>query len=829
MKKRIISLILVVATMFLALTSCSYNYAKDDMTKYATLDAAAFADALTKLVIADGDFGRDEDVRKQKVQDAIASAILKLADDDDKRFDGKMEKYDALYYCYYATAVVDGEEHIFFANQMDESKVANLQLGLISLKDLDKAISEAILGKEGEDGAFVDGVYKDVDIKDYLYATSTSKTVADGDYVAISYEKVKLNDDGTEDISVKPISADNLYARISKDDPFYSQLIGARVGTELGDFEATEKVTVNETETNVKYSYRDVKINSIVKDAETQKTVEGDVIYVTYTKSFKVWEGFDEAAFETTAGDHGALNKDGTAYEYKKVSYERIVVGKKDEGDAKTFLGQLSDKSLGGSGTSISAKETIDGHEVDVTYASTIVNWIVNSETDLAEGIKVDYKLYDEALNDKKDNKKTQTDVYGEVVTLNDVTLTYHIFPMYVMDTKELTAEVVVRDFYTTLASTQTKDHEHTEDDHEHETEFVFATLNDKEYKNGDQILADLIEKLDDEKGDAKDLVSLFKTKSEKDTAVTTALKALTTAQQNLAGEESKSSPDTTKVTNYKKALTDAVNAYNTAVSAANEAEEAVEKQIKLILEAKKGETSVQEALVKDYETYQYDTLETAYESELKDNLAAAIFDYAKANTKYVDDAKLPKRAIKDAYKSILNTYKYDFYEGTYSSGTSSSTTSSETNYKHYNGDFDSYLIAKINSELKSGENKITTIDQAEDWLNAKAIESVKNIILVYTITNAMEAKGHDVKLTKDEIKAIKKNYSDMEAYYKQLKQYGLSIPSVDATTHAEQFDKVFDYLLEIDEDAKDDADALKVLYKNIKYDFKSEDSDSSN
>jgi hypothetical protein len=57
MKKRIISLILVVAMAFLTLTGCAYNYAKDDMTKYAEFDANAFFKALTEtgINITDGE------------------------------------------------------------------------------------------------------------------------------------------------------------------------------------------------------------------------------------------------------------------------------------------------------------------------------------------------------------------------------------------------------------------------------------------------------------------------------------------------------------------------------------------------------------------------------------------------------------------------------------------------------------------------------------------------------------------------------------------------------------------------------------------------------
>ena len=48
MKKRIIAFILVLAMAFIALVGCAYNFAKDDMSKYAsmkdTLDGATFAE-----------------------------------------------------------------------------------------------------------------------------------------------------------------------------------------------------------------------------------------------------------------------------------------------------------------------------------------------------------------------------------------------------------------------------------------------------------------------------------------------------------------------------------------------------------------------------------------------------------------------------------------------------------------------------------------------------------------------------------------------------------------------------------------------------------------
>ena len=86
MKKRIISLILVVVMSLLTLSGCAYSYEKDDMSKYATFDSEAFFKALTdgKITIADATFGTDEEGRWEKVADDIFTTLGKNADTDEK-------------------------------------------------------------------------------------------------------------------------------------------------------------------------------------------------------------------------------------------------------------------------------------------------------------------------------------------------------------------------------------------------------------------------------------------------------------------------------------------------------------------------------------------------------------------------------------------------------------------------------------------------------------------------------------------------------------------------------------------------------------------------
>jgi hypothetical protein len=76
MKTRIVALILTVVMSLLALTSCgSFNFAKEDLTSYATFDYEAFKAALAKIEIEDGDFTTDEETREKLVQSKIYTTI----------------------------------------------------------------------------------------------------------------------------------------------------------------------------------------------------------------------------------------------------------------------------------------------------------------------------------------------------------------------------------------------------------------------------------------------------------------------------------------------------------------------------------------------------------------------------------------------------------------------------------------------------------------------------------------------------------------------------------------------------------------------------------
>ena len=619
MKKRIISLILVVAMAFLTLTGCAYSYAKDDMSKYATLDTQAFYNALQALSITDGDFGTDEDARKVKVQDAIAQAILKVTDTNDKKYEGKLDGYDALYFCYYA---VDDMGNVLYAANMEEkdiSKLSNVQLGLSTLEGFNQKVAEGVLALE--------------DVKDYIYSTSAVKVVGDKDVVSVSYVKTWM-DGETE----KSETVNNYYYVVSNTDQnqtkeFSAFLIGKQVGTELGD------VTVNETvgEETKAYTYKNVKVESMVKDNSTDKVESGDKVYVTYTFKFNAKELFyDKATKEYNFPEaHKFLDKSNIDEEgfYKQTMTLEYNVATADvtlpetataeeKAAAKTFLGQLVGMEINSTAKSftIEKDQTIfKDQTVKVDYSNVKVNWVVNSEM---KSFSFKYTPYTEALNAESTNKKTETAVNGQKIILNGEELTYYVFPVYYLDVQSLNTELVVTEFYSALTATQTAEHDHTEEEHEHETEFVFDTLNGN-YKNGEKTLSALV----------SELSALNTTLTEKEKTETEALKALTTAYTNLSKDDGKSESETASLISKKD---NAYTTYTTAKKYVDEAQKNIDDKIAEILACKDGEKDLNADLVADYETYQYDTLETAYKADIKEKLAAKVIEYLSKNIKFI-------------------------------------------------------------------------------------------------------------------------------------------------------------------------------------------------
>ena len=178
MKKRIISMILVVVMLVLSLASCgSFNYAKEDLGAYATLTSenkAALEAELLALLIKDADFGSDDETRAKKVVDYIYEILAESSTDKDKKT-GVTGAHDLVKYVYYCTAEFEGKTEYFFMSNMKASSPFSLQLGKQEEgTKVEKAIAAALENL-------------DLDGKTYSADTSTSTTVKEGDVVFLTY------------------------------------------------------------------------------------------------------------------------------------------------------------------------------------------------------------------------------------------------------------------------------------------------------------------------------------------------------------------------------------------------------------------------------------------------------------------------------------------------------------------------------------------------------------------------------------------------------------------------------------------------------------------
>ena len=174
MKKRIVALVLVAVMSILSLASCSaaFDFAKEDLTSYATFDYAQFKEALQKLVIENDEtteYTTDAKINEKREKEAlygdIADAII--ADTSvEKKTEGKLGESDVLNFVYFAEA--DGK--VYFSSNMNVSTITSaasshvLKLGEI---DVDDAADDEFL-------KLVKANLADVDVKDYIYSMVTS-------------------------------------------------------------------------------------------------------------------------------------------------------------------------------------------------------------------------------------------------------------------------------------------------------------------------------------------------------------------------------------------------------------------------------------------------------------------------------------------------------------------------------------------------------------------------------------------------------------------------------------------------------------------------------
>ena len=165
------------------------------------------------------------------------------------------------------------------------------------------------------------------------------------------------------------------------------------------------------------------------------------------------------------------------------------------------------------------------------------------------------------------------------------------------------------------------------------------------------------------------------------------------------------------------------------------------------------------------------------------------------------ESGDLPSEVVEDAYTKLYETYENTFYTGNYDT--------TESNYKHYDGSFEKFLIEKVTEDIKT----VTSLSEAKDAIEEKAEEIAVPIVKVFLFADA-----YGQTITDGEYEDYK---DEIEDYYYQL--YGIRDFSIEeiygenSLKMAAQLDKLLDWLLEYEE-----SEGVKVgMYTKIEYNYK--------
>lgn len=812
--KRIIAMILVVASLVLTLVSCgAFSYADEDLSAYASLnDKSKFEELIKNIKIEEGDFTADPETRAKKVLDAIYEVLADTV--TETKTEGTPDDRDLVYYCYYATADVDGETLVFFADKMKAASPSEIQLGAVFGDD---ELSAKIAG------ALV------VDITGRAYATTTtSSTLArEGDIAFVTYTKTVGEVSTTYTNEMIKIGKTVAAGETAAD--FASYLAGQKLSTSITKFELGEG--------DAKTVYSDIKINWIFQRITSGEVKEGDTVHVTLVK-------------EITDPADATKKKDVT-------EMKLITVGAKPaEGETATTV----ESFVSGLNIGTTKSNVTIGTE---TYKSIKVDHGINNKIQpiTVTDITYDEKAEFSPVAVKKDDKK---------VDLKDKELTYYIFPVRFTDVPEFTAEVLIKNVLVDEETLTALDDEGkaklTDEDAkshiENLRENIYAMLFGEEFsgldaeKDKDKIAerAELLKKFKSESLTIDDLadkivrayldirdagIGLSNAKSEYNTAdenLTKAKDELADIEEDIKKENEKETPDaealadlTAKKTEAEKKVTDAEAALETKKTNKETAEKKVEEEkterdnvIKKLLEIKEegGEKVVGPQLVRGYQILVYDSLQDSFNENMRKAFAKEIYTLL---TDKIVVSGYPTDAVDEVYDALINNYTFQFYNGTHGTGKDA-----VSNYLWADRSFDTFLIKTMQAENSS----IATIEEAKKQIRSNAQAAVEPIIKLY-----VAAKAYGQVLTEDEFDDYKTKYLRENSGYDYLMYYynNGAYPTDDEILYgkdyshlrnAAQLDKLLDWFLEYEEKDDDSKDDKDNGYEFKYYDYKKGDKD---
>ena len=811
--KRIISSILVVVMLVLSLASCGYSFKDDDMTDYATFsdaDKAAFEAALLQLLIKDGEFKLDDEIREEKVLENVYAAIAEAIGNatEDQKKEGKPEIRDVVYYTYYATALIDGEVRTFFADKMKNSSPLSIQLRKNNDYGKDELSAKIAALFNNDTFEFV---------KRAVYASATSGKAYEGDIAFVSYSRQEKNEDGTlkdesETFTNTIVTIGKAPEGDAKATTLESYLSGKSIASSI---DKIDLVVDGKT-----YSYSSIKINYVASRIYNGITETGDKAYVSYTIKNKNGDNKSETVTNELVIVGNAPAEGATAASLAEYIAAKEI-GNYVEGSLKI------NKTIEVAGEN----DTKTEKEVEVEYSNVKINWVASecaSITDRAVGSVTDVTY--EAVGEDEDETKL-TDVAGKEHVVNGVEFTYYVYPVYYVETPEYTTELLIDKVYGEDLTADViyqlifiQDYLDLDDD---ATQDDADEINKKaeNYKSGEQTIEDLVEAIVKYYTDIKEAETGYENavdaKADAEDAYNQAEIAYDAAI--AAGKD----PESDEVKDLKATLDKANEALNgkageeegkktgaiadleRAEKNKQDIENAKTENIKKLLDIKgEGDVALRDIIYKNYKVLNYSSLQNSYNEEIRMNLAKEINYYLDKYITLKGDDILPQDAIDEAYEHYYEAYEYMFYNSTDSS-------TSQSYYSKFDGNFEAFLIDQVAKDEE--DDTITTLSAAKAAMVANAEEVIAELVKVYLL-----ADTYGVLITDDDYEEFKDELEDYYYYY-ILYYKNFDIETMLGKTNIEaacQFDKLMNYFLEFEEEGKDAEPDPVTGYTVITYKY---------
>ena len=387
MTKRIIGLILVVVMLTLSLVSCGYDFAKDDLSAYATLSdeqKAALLEKIKKITISDAEFTLDDATREKKVLDSVYAALASASTDKTNKTEGKPAAHDLVYYCYYVTADFDGTPVVLYAANMKQSSASSVQLGKSGLEGVAAKVAE---------------FFADYEFKDATYKSKVSGKTAAGDIAYVSYTVSYTPAGESAPKSEKRINEKiTVGAAVTEGEPtsFESYLCDKSIATAMKD-----------SKTFGDRTYSDVTVNWVSTGLEFEKTYTE----VTYTE--------DKNVTDTTNTTRNLKDKELTYHifpvhyvsvpEFTAANIVSVILGKEITADA------IYEMVLGEEWANLDEKE-------DAAKIEERAQKLANYKT-AEEGLTI-ADVVDKILNTYTEEKELEDSLEEDLENLSDLEAT---------------------------------------------------------------------------------------------------------------------------------------------------------------------------------------------------------------------------------------------------------------------------------------------------------------------------------------------------------------------------------------------------------------------